>query len=128
METRCNYVATIPPLFVVKALIDILYFRANYKTRIFTEEESAVRKYQVSEYDVYRKIGWAALVLPSVALSALDDAMTYFSLWPRNWQNYFNLGIATGHLARIALSFYFYGLVLYVNYFELTIDIVNNLF
>ena len=128
METRCNYVATIPPLFVVKILIDVLYFRSNYKTRAYTKDETYMHTYSVSEYDVYRKIGWAALVVPTVALSAADDAMTYFSLWPRNWQNWFTVGIAAGHLARIVLGFYFFGLVLYVNYFELIIDVVNNVF
>ena len=39
METRCNYLATIPPLFGVKAIIDILYFRASYKARVLSETE-----------------------------------------------------------------------------------------
>ena len=128
METRCDYVATVPALFITKALIDILYFRANYKSRVHSEDEGSLELYTITDFDVYRKLAWAALVVPPALFGAADDIMTYLQLWPRNWSNQFNVGIAVGHLIRVLLSLYFFGFVLYVNYFELIIDIVNNLF
>ena len=41
IESRCNFVTTLPYLFVIKILIDIIYFRANYKNRILNTSEDS---------------------------------------------------------------------------------------
>ena len=128
LETRCNYFCTLEALFLNKILIDLIYLNSN-KSIIEnaigngnTVTPMSIIINTLTNPESIRFYAWLFIIITSFFMSAVDDLTTIFSMIERldvHGINMFNYSILIGKFIRFLLSFYFNGVIMYTNFFDL---------
>ena len=135
IETRCNFLATIQGLLLIKLLIDLIYFGTDRATLVFGK--CILWEFLLKEYpylnvflnpDLFvHNLLWAILIIIELALMIIDDIIYWLVISYRHDIHHdtsFELGIVVGKVVLHVLALYLDGFLLYQNYIELVINFI----